>query len=166
MTDIPPVNAWDTHFDNLFVMRNGRLELDQFSDEQFLVFADDGALIVMSGCSHRGITNILNAAAEAFSSEAARRKANASIMEAATALPERGPVFKLVVGGFHLHNADDKTANSVVRALDAFRIERLGCCHWTASSIMFRIKSVFRERAFYGWTGQSSSCDAPTASLG
>lgn len=153
VTDIPLVNAWDTHFDNLFVVRNGRLELDPFSDEQFLVFPEDDGLIVISGCSHRGITNILSAAAEAFPSKAARRKTNTSVLEAATARPERGPVFKLVVGGFHLYNADSTTVDHVIHAMEAFRIERLGCCHCTGVEHYVQIKSVFGERAFYGWTG-------------
>jgi len=144
VTDIPLANAWDTHFDNLFVMRNGSLELDQFSDEQFLVIEEEGAeeegaVSVISGCSHRGITNIVGAAA-AFAGELHHHSSEET-------------KFRLVLGGFHLNNADVELADRVIRALNEFPIERLGCCHCTGVEHYARIKSVFGQRAFYAWTG-------------
>lgn len=138
VTDIPLTNAWDTHFDNLFVMRNGSLELDQFSDEQFLVIEEEGGVSVISGCSHRGITNIVRAAA-VFAGELQPHSEETE--------------FRLVLGGFHLNNADVELADRVIRALDEFPIERLGCCHCTGVEHYARIKSVFGQRAFYAWTG-------------
>lgn len=167
LTEIPLVHEWDTHFTNLFVRRGGDLELDQFSDEQFLVFAEGEALVVISGCSHRGITNILSAAAEAFPFGAARGEVagpavGKTASEAGTDFvstrldkteARRRPLFKLVLGGFHLSGADVATADRMIHTLDEFNIERLGCCHCTGVEHYARIKATFGERAFYGWTG-------------
>jgi metal-dependent hydrolase (beta-lactamase superfamily II) len=52
-----------------------------------------------------------------------------------------------------LHSADDEFADRVVRALDEFHIERLGCCHCTGIEHYAKIKAVVGQRAFYAWTG-------------
>lgn len=159
LTKIPLVHEWDTHFSNLFVMRGDSLELDQFSDEQFLVFMEGEALVVISGCSHRGITNILSAAAEAFPFGAARGEVAGPAVQKTlseadkTAEARRRPLFKLVLGGFHLSGSDAATADRVIHTLDEFNIARLGCCHCTGVEHYARIKATFGERAFYGWTG-------------
>ncbi|MEN6297553.1 MAG: MBL fold metallo-hydrolase [Rectinema sp.] len=150
MTGIPLANVWDTHFDNLFVMRNGGLEPDRFADEQFLVIKEEDAISVISGCSHRGITNIVRAAAEAFADRPARHSAGPLAQGDS---PGQGPKFRLVLGGFHLNNADGELADRVIHTLDEFHIERLGCCHCTGIENYARIKSVFGQRAFYSWTG-------------
>lgn len=137
ITDIPLANSWDTHFENLFVRAQtpeATLCGDTFEDEQFLAIETDAGLAVLSGCSHRGITNILEAAS------------------AASAMSEQAR-FHLVLGGFHLSNADDALAERVVQRLAATNIDRLGCCHCTGVDNYARVKARIGPRAFYAWTG-------------
>jgi 7,8-dihydropterin-6-yl-methyl-4-(beta-D-ribofuranosyl)aminobenzene 5'-phosphate synthase len=130
MTDIPIANAWDTHFEDLYVQGEHGLELDQFSDEQFLVLKENGTISIITGCAHRGISNIVRAAKSAF---------DLSV--------------RLVLGGFHLSKSSDDMADRLNQELSTFDIEKLGCCHCTGVEKYARMKSFFGERAFYNYTG-------------
>lgn len=49
----------DTHMKNLFVESGDCLIKDEFTEEQNIVIVKDKGIVVVSGCSHRGICNIL-----------------------------------------------------------------------------------------------------------
>jgi 7,8-dihydropterin-6-yl-methyl-4-(beta-D-ribofuranosyl)aminobenzene 5'-phosphate synthase len=130
MTDIPITNAWDTHFEELYVQGERGFVPDQFNDELFLVLKENGAISVITGCAHRGVSNIVRAAKSAFE------------------LPVR-----LVLGGFHLNKSSDDLADRLIQELGAFDIQKIGCCHCTGVEKYARIKSFFGKRAFYNCTG-------------
>lgn len=48
-----------TQSDNLFVNTNQKQELDTFLHEQYLYIVEDNKGVLISGCSHKGIMNIL-----------------------------------------------------------------------------------------------------------
>lgn len=52
--------------DTLFVERDGALERDPFEDELSLVVIRDSKLMLISGCSHTGIANIVHAVNAGF----------------------------------------------------------------------------------------------------
>jgi len=178
VTDIPLANSWDTHFENLLVRADPSdeaLGADTFEDEQFLAIELPGGLAVISGCSHRGITNILESAQRAFFSAkelgrhardgdgpvaaptaGATSKGAAAADVASTGATFKGAAstaFSLVLGGFHLSNASEDLAERVTQRLADAPIARLGCCHCTGVDNYARIKNRFGARAFYAWTG-------------
>ncbi len=51
----------------ILVKENGEYIRDNFSHEQYLVIRDGGKCVLMSGCAHNGILNILNAYNEKYS---------------------------------------------------------------------------------------------------
>ncbi len=155
VTDIPLVNPWDTHFENLLVRAessDAQLSADTFEDEQFFAIELPEGLAVISGCSHRGITNILESARHTFFSAAEfenKKRDDPSTVSAESASAR----FSLVLGGFHLSNASEELAERVTQWLLDERIARLGCCHCTGVDNYARLKSRFGARAFYAWTG-------------
>ncbi len=173
VTDIPISNPWDTHFENLFVREensDATLIADRFEDEQFLAIELEGGLAVISGCSHRGITNILESARQAFfpvatlsektrysagtiPAAAVAAAAHPNAPNVASAVIATAPQFRLVLGGFHLSNASDELAERVAQKLEDERIARLGCCHCTGVDNYARLKNHFGAKAFYAWTG-------------
>jgi len=91
------------------VIRDGREQLDDFSDELSLVFDEEGGIIIVTGCAHRGILNIAHAAIEAFP----------------------GKTIKALVGGFHLVDASDDELATVAKAIALLEPEAVFCAHCT-----------------------------------
>lgn len=70
---------------NLFVKEDGRIIPDDFSHEQNLIVSSDGTKTLFCGCSHAGIVNIVDKAAQVV-----------------------GCVPQTIVGGFHLFEPTTK----------------------------------------------------------
>jgi 7,8-dihydropterin-6-yl-methyl-4-(beta-D-ribofuranosyl)aminobenzene 5'-phosphate synthase len=84
---------------------------DAFDDELSLVAVGDEGLTVVTGCAHRGILNIVEAARVAFP----------------------GRPIRAVVGGFHLGALPDGELASVARDLAAMEPGSVYCCHCTGA---------------------------------
>jgi 7,8-dihydropterin-6-yl-methyl-4-(beta-D-ribofuranosyl)aminobenzene 5'-phosphate synthase len=89
-------------------MRGEEERLDEFEDELSLAVVEDGGLVVITGCAHRGALNIVKQAMDAFS----------------------GHALKAVIGGLHLSDAPEAELGRVAEGLAAF--VRKGCTATTA----------------------------------
>ncbi len=92
--DIPDVHGLPLGNQTLFERVGGHYEVDPFSHEQYLLIEEGGHRILITGCSHRGIANIIEATEKRY-----------------------GSVPTTVIGGFHLmdyteedHEALDRIA--------------------------------------------------------
>ena len=112
-------------------MKDGDIVLDTFEDELALVLTDAKTISVLSSCSHRGITNILRSAFEAF--------------------PEKN--LNVLIGGFHIHNAGEDKFNQISTYLGRKLPRRLGICHCTGIDNYARFHQEFSIRVFYNYTG-------------
>jgi 7,8-dihydropterin-6-yl-methyl-4-(beta-D-ribofuranosyl)aminobenzene 5'-phosphate synthase len=122
----------------LLKRQNGQLVADDFTDEIALVVQNQEGLIVLSGCGHNGILNLLEAVKRSF--------------------PET-PI-KAIMGGFHLMNP-----RLVEMSESRAEIERLGqklldsevqlfvTGHCTGVGAYMVLKSVMKERLEYLSTG-------------
>ncbi|MGK0466079.1 MBL fold metallo-hydrolase [Clostridium sp.] len=104
--------------------------LDDFHDEIVLVLKCESGLIVVVGCSHVGIVNILE-----------------SIIER-TGLPIYG-----IIGGTHLIEADEQRLNKTINYLKEKDIQIIGISHCTGEKAAEEIKRQFGERFLYNNTG-------------
>ncbi len=128
--DISIKNSWDTHFEGMNLKVENTIKTDEFLDEQFLVIKKDGKLNIISGCSHRGISNIIESAVNHFK------------------LP-----LNLVLGGFHTKDSSEEQIEKLLNELLKYNIEKLGICHCTGIEKYFKIKEVFKDKVFYNFTG-------------
>lgn len=116
---------------DLFVKAGDEYITDDFAHEQNLIVRENGKTLLVAGCAHRGIANIL----DAF-----------SLLE--------GRMPDVVIGGFHLYNraADTTEDAGVVDGLGAF-LKGTGSlfytCHCTGLEAYGRLKEMMGEQIRY-----------------
>jgi len=130
MPEIPLKNPRDTHFKNLNINVKGKLEEDNFEDELFLALIHHNELSVISSCSHRGITNILEEAVSRF----------------------KLPV-NLVLGGFHLKDSRPGQVDEICKYFENLNPKSIGVCHCTGVEKYAALLQVLRSKVFYNSTG-------------
>jgi len=126
---LPPANA------NLFEIKDGNYVLDTFNHEHNLLIESEDKIIIVAGCAHRGICNIIDYAKNEF---------NVSI--------------DIVIGGFHLHNrrSDLCASDQVVDDLADY-LMATGVCfytgHCTGVEAFVRLQKKMGARIQYLATG-------------
>ncbi len=129
----PPGNRY------LWVERQGRLELDPFDHELLLVVEGDSGLVVVTGCSHNGILNLVDTAVRAFP----------------------GVPVAAVFGGFHLVGLPGMMAASrheveeIGRAVLRFPVPRVCTGHCTGQKAFGLLAGVMGEALEPFPTGRS-----------
>ena len=114
----------------LLIERNGQMTDDTFAHEQNLVIEEDGKTLLVTGCAHNGIINIL---------------------KHFRALKGRMPDY--VVGGFHLssrsgRNEDSDTIDRIGNYLMSTNAKYY-TCHCTGIEPYKRLKSVMGDNIDY-----------------
>lgn len=104
----PRIHAEEKIPERFALELDGRMKADTFSDEILLVIETGSGLVVLLGCSHPGMCNMLDAVKQYFSL----------------------PLFA-VLGGAHLVEADDEHLDAVREYLCDASISSLGLCHCT-----------------------------------
>lgn len=112
------------------IKHNEKYILDKFPDEIALAVKVNKGIVVIVGCSHVGIVNIL---------ETISKRIN---------MPIYG-----VVGGTHLVDADDLRLNKTIDFFKENNIKVLRMSHCTGEKAIEKIKLQFGERFKYNNTG-------------
>lgn len=130
MPDIHIHNPSDTHFRNLQKKTGENIVEDSFTEELYLAIEKNGKLSVLTGCSHRGITNILTSAQNHFK------------------LP-----LHLVLGGFHMKGCSADQRKDINNYLEKNNPHSIGVCHCTGVQEYARLISKKNLSVFYNHTG-------------
>ena len=104
--------------------KTGKLQQDPHIDDQTLIIDSSQGLILILGCAHAGIINILNHVQQH--------------------LPDR-PIHT-VIGGTHLGFASDKQFAATVDALHAFDIQCLAAAHCTGLERGAQLAQIFGSK--------------------
>lgn len=110
--------------------RDNMLVPDYVPDDSAMVFDGKDGLVVINGCAHSGLTNILSYAQELFP----------------------GKPFMAVVGGFHMLSKDQAWLEGAVAQIKAFQPKRIYPCHCTDDVS----KATFRNHFAVGAIGVGS----------
>ena len=122
----------DERINPRFVLRTpDGFEPDAFGDEILLAVATPRGLVVLLGCSHPGLKNMLDAVRERI-----------------------GLPIHAVLGGTHLVESNEASIDKTIRYLGESGIERIGVSHCTGDSAMSRLK-VANANFFHNVTGNS-----------
>ncbi len=109
----------------------GEMLQDQLRDDLSMVIDTREGLVVVLGCAHAGLVNILNWCSEN--------------------LP--GRPFHTVIGGTHLGFAGADQFEKTLAALDQFDIKRLGASHCTGLENSSRLYCALGKRFFHASAG-------------
>lgn len=114
----------------LLAKQQGRYIPDAFSHEQNLIISDQDCHVLLTGCAHRGIENILTAAMQHNSG------------------------IGTVIGGFHLFNPTSKksepenTVKSVADGLSQYNV-KFHTCHCTGGTAYNIMKGIMANQLEY-----------------
>ncbi len=122
----------DPHME-IEIEENGKITRvqDPLRDDLSLVIDTPLGLVVVLGCAHAGLINILS--------------------HVQKNLP--GKKIHTVIGGTHLGFAEDSQFDQTLKELEAFGIKRLGASHCTGLLNSARLASKLGERFFYASVG-------------
>lgn len=129
LTDFPRIHPDETVNPRFKVRMDGTFVEDTFADEVMLAIDTAQGLVAVLGCSHPGVKNMLDAAAERL-----------------------GKPIHGVVGGTHLVEATRASLDLTVEYMRRKDIRVIGVSHCTGEAAMNRL-SVFEGRYFHNRTG-------------
>ena len=120
----------------LFVKKNGQIERDRFEHEQYLIVSDENTKILLTGCSHNGVANIVEKYDELY----------------------KDAPLVAVIGGFHLYDPVKRKYESKDRILDITnwllgRKEKYYTCHCTGRKAFEIMNGVMGTQLTYVSTG-------------
>lgn len=117
--EIPRINDFET-WESPYILENG--EEDRIMDDSGLAAVTENGLVVVSGCAHSGICNII---------QHARKVTGTDRVEA-------------VIGGFHLKNADVRTKKTI-ECIREIGVRQVYPSHCTMGEALEMFHEVFGE---------------------
>jgi 7,8-dihydropterin-6-yl-methyl-4-(beta-D-ribofuranosyl)aminobenzene 5'-phosphate synthase len=115
----------------LFSEINGKTALDTFLDDQSLILDTEKGLILILGCAHSGMINIIHHVIHKTGKDK----------------------FHAILGGTHLDFLTPEQLEESIKALKQMEIEKIGVSHCTGMRSAFRLQQEFGDRFFYGCVG-------------
>jgi 7,8-dihydropterin-6-yl-methyl-4-(beta-D-ribofuranosyl)aminobenzene 5'-phosphate synthase len=131
--EVPRKTSFEKRDPKLFTETDGKTNPDVFLDDQSLILNTERGLLVILGCAHSGVINILNHVI----SKTGKDK------------------FYTIVGGTHLDFLGEEQLEESIKALRKLQIERMGASHCTGMRGAFRLQQEFGDRFFYGHVGST-----------
>lgn len=98
-------------------------ELGTGIKEQSLIVKSNKGVIIITGCSHPGIVNIIKAAREQFSEES----------------------IYLVLGGFHLFQTSDSELKDIINSFRELGVQKAAPCHCSGDKARELFKQEYKE---------------------
>ncbi len=133
--EIPRHTTYETGDPNMVAVTESGQELrpDPINDDLSLIIDSAKGLIVILGCAHAGMVNILDYVREKFS---------------------RDRIYA-VIGGTHMGFSGDKQFAETLKVIDRYQIEKLGASHCTGLEKSALLYARMPERFFFACVGAS-----------
>ena len=131
--EVPRKTSFEKGDPKLFTETDGKRNPDVFLDDQSLILNTERGLLVILGCAHSGVINILNHVINKTGKNE----------------------FYAIVGGTHLDFLAPEQLEESIKALRKIHIERIGASHCTGMEGGFRLHQEFGDRFFYGHVGST-----------
>jgi len=129
--EVPRTTAFEKPDSRLFSEKDGKIGQDIFADDQSLVIDTEKGLLLILGCAHSGLINIIH-----------------HVMG-----KTRKDKFHAILGGTHLDFLTPEQLEETIHVLKGMDVERIGASHCTGMRAAFRLHQEFGDRFFYGCVG-------------
>ena len=129
--EIPMTNDYETVDKYLLVKEDGEFKPDTVPDDLALIIDTDYGLVVVLGCAHRGIVNILQHAKKITGKE----------------------LIYAAIGGTHLVHTPEERLEKTAAALLEMGVQYLGASHCTGFKAAAYLAQAFGERFFLNNSG-------------
>jgi 7,8-dihydropterin-6-yl-methyl-4-(beta-D-ribofuranosyl)aminobenzene 5'-phosphate synthase len=131
--EIPRKNTFEKSDTNMTVYPSAGepIHPDPIDDDLSLVIDSDKGLILILGCAHAGMVNIIHYVLEKL---------------------ERDRIYA-VIGGTHLGFSSGDQFDETLRAIEKFQIERIGVSHCTGLAKAAILYNRLEDRFFFGSVG-------------
>jgi 7,8-dihydropterin-6-yl-methyl-4-(beta-D-ribofuranosyl)aminobenzene 5'-phosphate synthase len=129
--EVPRKTPFEKPDPRLFSEIDGKIDQDIFLDDQSLILDTDKGLVVILGCAHSGVINIIQHVINKTGKEK----------------------FYAVLGGTHLDFLTPEQLEESIKSLKKMEVEKIGFSHCTGMRAAFRLHQEFGDRFFYGCVG-------------
>lgn len=130
--EIPMHTDFESVADGIFLETEQGPVPDPLADDLCMAVKTDAGLVIVLGCTHRGLINSLDHLLDLTG----ERRIHA------------------IVGGLHLGRASGSHIRRVIERLRDYDIERIGVCHCTGMPAILELSRVFGDRVFPNSVGQ------------
>jgi 7,8-dihydropterin-6-yl-methyl-4-(beta-D-ribofuranosyl)aminobenzene 5'-phosphate synthase len=131
--EVPKKTPFEKPDPRLFAELDGKTTQDIFLDDQSLILDTDKGLILILGCAHSGMINIINHIVD----KTGKGK------------------FYAILGGTHLDFLTPEQLEESIKSLKKMKIEKIGVSHCTGMRAAFRLHQEFGDLFFYGCVGSA-----------
>jgi len=131
--EVPRKTAFEKPDPKLFREIQGKVVQDTLADDQSLILDTEKGLILIFGCAHSGMINIMNHVIQKTGKDH----------------------FYAVLGGTHLDFLTPEQLEESIRFLREMSVDQIGVSHCTGLRAAFRLQQEFGDRFFYGWVGSN-----------
>ena len=129
--EVPRRTSFEKPDPRLFSEVDGKTTHDLFLDDQSLILDTDRGMILVLGCAHSGMINIIHHVVQKIRKEK----------------------FHAILGGTHLDFLTSEQLEESIKSLKKMEIEKIGVSHCTGMRAAFRLQQEFGDRFFYGCVG-------------
>jgi 7,8-dihydropterin-6-yl-methyl-4-(beta-D-ribofuranosyl)aminobenzene 5'-phosphate synthase len=129
--EVPRETPFEKPDPRLFADVDGKTTQDIFLDDQSLILDTDKGLIIVLGCAHSGMINIIHHVIANTGKEK----------------------FYAILGGTHLDFLTPEQLEESTQSLKKMNIEKIGVSHCTGMRAAFRLHQELGDRFFYGCVG-------------
>ena len=129
--EVPRKTSFEKPDLRLFSEIDGKMVQDIFWDDQSLILDTEKGLILILGCAHSGMINIIHHVINKTGKEK----------------------FYAILGGTHLDFLTSEQLENSIQSLKKMTIEKIGVSHCTGMRAAFRLHQEFGDRFSYGCVG-------------
>jgi len=129
--EIPMKTSFEKIDKDMKVLKEGIFVQDELKDDFSMAIDTSKGLVILLGCAHAGLVNILNHFIEKTGKDR----------------------IYSVIGGTHLGFASEEQMNNTLKILDKYNIEKLGVSHCTGLANSAKLFGILKERFFFASVG-------------